>query len=281
VTPAEQFIREYSASIGLSPDIVMQVVMSEGGASSLENLTRQSLIGGAGTAAQEQSYGPLQLNINGGVGQRALEAGIDPRDPAQAFQALKFGLDVMKKEGLGQWHGWKGDPWAANTGAGTGAEVALPVSSDVYRLRESSVGSARDDSPHSGQPIGSKLPGSPYDLPKAPAVTVDAGYGGPGEGASHFGGTGLGTPAAPPVKITPPYRNPLAGVGAAVGKLGARGQGGTQIGNVPNPPSMMLPPIASVDPQAQAGQRQQLIAALMALNSGKLFPSAGGGGQIG
>jgi len=65
---------------------------------------------------QEASYGPLQLNINAGVGARALAAGIDPRDPKQAFNAVKYGLDVMSKEGLGQWFGWKGDPWAHKKG---------------------------------------------------------------------------------------------------------------------------------------------------------------------
>jgi hypothetical protein len=56
-----------------------------------------------------------------------LKAGIDPRNPADAFKAAKFSMDVMKNEGLGQWYGWKGDPWAAHGGKATGANVAVPV----------------------------------------------------------------------------------------------------------------------------------------------------------
>jgi hypothetical protein len=112
MTEMEKFIREYAASIGMNPDIVMQTVLNEGGVQSLDpnNYARQAL--GTESYGQEESYGPLQLNTRSGVGARALAAGIDPRDPKQAFAAAKFGMDVMKKEGLGQWHGWKGDPWA-------------------------------------------------------------------------------------------------------------------------------------------------------------------------
>lgn len=278
MTPTEKYIRDYAVSIGLNPDIVMQVVLSEGGEQSLTDLTRQSLVG-AGTGDQEQSYGPLQLNVRGGLGERALAAGIDPRDPKQALAGIKFGLDVMKKEGLGAWEGWKGDQWAANAGPGTRAEVPFPdaVTSAVYHLPKGSIDEAKQDSPHSAQPVGSKLPGSPFDLP--PPETP---YGGPGEGAGHFGGTGLGTPEKV-LALKEKYENPLLKVGAAVGKLGARNDQGTQIGAVPNPAMTSMPAMSGVDPAAAQRQQLAMQMALARLNSGQLWPMSGmsGGPPVG
>ena len=168
MSPMEQYIREYSASIGLNPDVIMRTVLAEGGPSSLTtDLARQSQLSLGG--GQEQSYGPFQLFMGGGVGNRALAAGIDPRDPAQAYRAAKFAMDVIRKEGLGQWHGWKGDPWAAHGGAGTGASVAMPSTAaagataapgDVGGLARGSIMAAQNASPGT--------PESPYVLP-APA----------------------------------------------------------------------------------------------------------------
>jgi len=142
MTEMEKFIRDYAASIGMNPDVVMQTVLAEGGQQSLDpsGYSRQAL--GTESYGQEESYGPLQLNTRSGVGARALAAGIDPRDPKQAFNAVKYGLDVMKKEGLGQWHGWKGDPWAhikgykgANSGV-TLTSVPTPEGYDAVASAE-------------------------------------------------------------------------------------------------------------------------------------------------
>lgn len=110
MTPMESFIRQYAASIGVDPEIAMRVVLSEGGPESLTDVTRQAL--GRGPSGQEKSYGPLQMNIEGGLGARALAQNIDPRKPEDAYKAVKFGLDTAKNEGWGAWYGWKGDPYA-------------------------------------------------------------------------------------------------------------------------------------------------------------------------
>ena len=86
----ERFIRDYAISIGLNPDVVMQVVLAEGGRQSLTDLTRAHIP--IDKKDDEISIGPLQLNMKRGLGQRALAAGIDARDPKQAYEALKFGL---------------------------------------------------------------------------------------------------------------------------------------------------------------------------------------------
>ena len=135
----------------------------------------------------------------------------------------------------------------------------------------------RRDTPSPAQPTGSQLPGPPVS------------YGGPGEGAGHFGGTGLGTPAAPVVTVEGPgpyptapgqkhdYNKDLAG---AVGALA-----GDQLVPSRAPAIPMLsanaytpsPAMTGGDPQAEAMQRQALAQILMQLNSGKLFGGFGGG----
>lgn len=122
MTPMESFIRQYAASIGVDPEIAMRVVLSEGGPESLTDVTRQAL--GRGPSGQEKSYGPLQMNIEGGLGARALAQNIDPRKASDAYKAVKFGLDVAKKEGWDAWYGadragigdWEGINKIANTG---------------------------------------------------------------------------------------------------------------------------------------------------------------------
>lgn len=126
MTEMEQFIRNYAASIGLNPEVVMQTVLAEGGRSSLEpgGYARQSQLSYKG--GQEQSYGPFQMFMGGGLGNRAQQAGIDVTNPADAFRTAQFAMDVMKQEGLGHWHGWKGDKWAARGYQPSGETVAVP-----------------------------------------------------------------------------------------------------------------------------------------------------------
>jgi hypothetical protein len=45
--------------------------------------------------------------MNGGLGNKALEAGIDPRDPAQWQKGVDFALDQAKTGGWGPWYGAK------------------------------------------------------------------------------------------------------------------------------------------------------------------------------
>lgn len=96
----EAYLRHAAARRGIDPDVAVRVALSEGG---LTDPVRQSDVVYQGQ--REQSYGPLQLNVQGGVGNAALRAGIDPRNPAQWRQALDFGLDEVARSGWGPWHG--------------------------------------------------------------------------------------------------------------------------------------------------------------------------------
>src|SRR5690606_6406636 len=52
---------------------------------------------------REQSYGPFQLYMNGGLGNEAMAAGIDPRKDWQG--GIDFALDKAKEGGWGPWYG--------------------------------------------------------------------------------------------------------------------------------------------------------------------------------
>jgi hypothetical protein len=272
----EKFIRDYAISIGLNPDIVMQVVLAEGGRQSLTDLTRAHIPTSAGD--DEVSIGPLQLNMKRGLGARALEAGIDARDPKQAYEALKFGLNVMRDEGLGAWAGWKGDKWAARAGKGTGATVASPVAQPMTADVKTYGGTQgiRGDAPSSAHPVGSDLPSQQYALVKPET------YGGPDEG----------TKPGPGVQIS---SDPAPAGGPLGGRVVARGVTETpkvkyQPSDVPEQPEYRITPAANAavsrgepitpaNPEAMMAQKQQLAALLAQLN-GRPMQGGGGYGQV-
>jgi hypothetical protein len=110
----ETYIRQSAAQHGIDPDVAVRVAMSEGG---LNDPVRQSDYRKGST--REPSYGPFQLLIGGpgtgfggGLGNRALAAGIDPRNPEHWQKAIDFALAEAGKRGWGQWYG------AARTGIG-------------------------------------------------------------------------------------------------------------------------------------------------------------------
>lgn len=105
----EEYIRTAAAQRGINPDVAVKVAMSEGG---LKDPIRQS--GVMRNGVREPSYGPFQLLVGGGetgfpegLGNRALAAGIDPRNPADAYRGIDFALDEASKKGWGQWYGAK------------------------------------------------------------------------------------------------------------------------------------------------------------------------------
>lgn len=109
MSPLEDYIRRAAAARGIDPDIAVRVAKAEGG---LNDPTRQSLVMKNGR--QEPSYGPFQLLVGGGdtgfpegLGNRALAAGIDPRNPNDAYRGIDFALDTAAKTGWGQWYGAK------------------------------------------------------------------------------------------------------------------------------------------------------------------------------
>ena len=102
MTPIEAYIRQAAVIRGIDPDTAVAVARAEGG---LDNPTRQSDVVKHGR--REQSYGPFQLLMQGGLGEKALQAGIDPRDPNQWKQGVDFALDHVTKNGWGEWYGAK------------------------------------------------------------------------------------------------------------------------------------------------------------------------------
>lgn len=102
--PLAGMVREEAQRAGVDPDVAVRVAMSEGG---LHDPVRQSDYKNPKTGERETSYGPLQLNIGGGLGDKALARGIDPRNPEHARAGVRFALEEAKAGGWGPWHGAK------------------------------------------------------------------------------------------------------------------------------------------------------------------------------
>src|SRR6185369_129166 len=101
------YTRAKALSLGIDPDVAVRVAESEGG---FGDPVRQSDVVYQGQ--REQSYGPFQLNVNGGLGSAALQQGIDPRNPAHVYRAIDFALEDAARNGWGAFHG------AARVGVG-------------------------------------------------------------------------------------------------------------------------------------------------------------------
>jgi len=112
------YIRQAATARGIDPEIAVRVAMSEGG---VKDPIRQSNV--VKNGVREASYGPFQLYMGGGLGNKALEAGIDPRDPNQWRQGVDFALDQAATGGWGPWYG------AAKVGVGnrTGLDNARAI----------------------------------------------------------------------------------------------------------------------------------------------------------
>jgi hypothetical protein len=132
----------------------------------------------------------------------------------------------------------------------------------------------RSDSPSYARPTGADVVKYATEHPPGPGGDVVT--------TSPYNLPAPGTVNNP--LITKEAKNPFEKVGAAVAKLGDRDQGSTLGGiqNVPNPPLTALPAMSSIDPVSANNQRNAMVAALMRLNSGQLWPMMGGGyGQSG
>ncbi|HEY5420147.1 MAG TPA: peptidoglycan recognition family protein [Marmoricola sp.] len=174
----EAFIRQAASARGINPDIAVQVARAEGG---LSDPVRQSDVVYRGR--REQSYGPLQLNVEGGVGSAAIKAGIDPRNPAHWRRAVEFGLDEVARAGWGQWHA------AAPLGIEnrTGLESARPIGVTAPAAAAAVV-AAPAARPTPGEPGGPPLaPGPVWEPPPAAAA-------GPAPTAQVFATPNLGGP---------------------------------------------------------------------------------------
>jgi len=97
----ESYIRHAAQKRGIDPEIAVRVAMSEGGVS---DPTRQSDVVKDGV--REQSYGPFQLYMNGGLGNEFQQStGLHPSDPGAWQKGIDFALDKAKEGGWGPWYG--------------------------------------------------------------------------------------------------------------------------------------------------------------------------------
>jgi hypothetical protein len=94
----ERYLRAAALKRGMDPDAIVRVAKTEGG---LSDPFQQSNV--VKNGRRERSYGPLQLYIDGGLGNEAIKAGIDPRTNWQG--GIDFGLDHAAKKGWGEWYG--------------------------------------------------------------------------------------------------------------------------------------------------------------------------------
>lgn len=89
------YVRAAALARGIDPNVAERVINQESGFNPYRN----------NLTAREKSYGVMQLNTQGGLGNVALGKGIDPRDPSQWRKHIDFGLDVVKRDGWRQWYG--------------------------------------------------------------------------------------------------------------------------------------------------------------------------------
>lgn len=144
MTEIEAYIRTAAIARGIDPDVAVAVAKSEGG---LTNPVRQSDV--VKNGRREPSYGPFQLYFGGGLGDQALKAGIDARDPNQWKQGVDFALNTAAKSGWGDWYG------AKNTGIGNweGIKGARPVGISLNST-PAAGGTAPTPNAVSGAPAG-------------------------------------------------------------------------------------------------------------------------------
>lgn len=96
--PIEAYIRQSAERNGIDPDVAVRVARSEGG---LSDPFRQSDV--VKNGKRERSYGPFQLYMDGGLGNKALARGIDPRRDWKA--GVDFALENAARSGWGAWYG--------------------------------------------------------------------------------------------------------------------------------------------------------------------------------
>lgn len=144
----EAYARRKAASLGIDPERAVLVANNEGG---FELPNRQSDYINPNTGRREESYGPFQLNMEGGLGAEALKRGIDARNPAHVRQAIDFALEHAarngweafrgaKRAGLGNWDGiGSAQPQTAQSSAPTAPApgpqaVAMPQGGGAINL---------------------------------------------------------------------------------------------------------------------------------------------------
>lgn len=161
------YIQNAAVARGIDPSIAVKVAASEG----LGAYVGDKSLGG--------SYGPYQLFMGGGLGNEALKAGIDPRDPSTVRQQIDFALDTAAAKGSwGDWNGAKsmgittqGLQNAKPIGISAVNTSAQPSPVDVVNQRDRAMAA------RATPPAGLNLPTVPGPQAGAQRLELGPGYG--------------------------------------------------------------------------------------------------------
>lgn len=115
------YIRQAAKARGIDPDVAVRVARAEG----LKPGTWQSNVVNKKTGKRERSYGPYQLYIDGGLGNRfKKDTGLDPSDPKNVLRTVDYALDEVTRDGWKQWYGARDNGIGRWQGVGKGAKAA-------------------------------------------------------------------------------------------------------------------------------------------------------------
>jgi hypothetical protein len=154
MTEVEAYIRASAIARGIDPDVAVRVAMTEGGVTDPYRMSEVPVDGGT-----ENSIGPFQLFMNGGLGSEALKIGIDPTKNWKA--GVDFALDTAaKKKSWADWHGARDNNIPNDAGF---AETTKPVGVTLTSARH--VGGA-------GSGAGSFADPNVVQVPDAPVVAA-------------------------------------------------------------------------------------------------------------
>ena len=127
------YIRQKATALGLNPDAIINTVSNEG---------LSSYVGDHGT-----SFGDFQLHTGGGMGDTAIAAGINIRDPSTWKAQTDFALGEMAKHKgnadwyRGTWHG--SSAWdAANFSKGGSSALSSGALNVIDKTREFGIGNS-------------------------------------------------------------------------------------------------------------------------------------------
>lgn len=118
----ENYIIQSARRYGVDPDTALRVARAEGG-TKLWN--RQSDV--VKNGKRERSYGPFQLYMDGGLGNKfKQETGMDPSDAAAGPAGIDFAMREAAKGGWTPWYGARAiglQRWDGIKGGGTGGPL--------------------------------------------------------------------------------------------------------------------------------------------------------------
>lgn len=256
--PIETYIRQAAAARGIDPDIAVRIARAEGG---LTDPVRQSEV--VKNGVREQSYGPFQLYLGGGLGNQALKAGIDPRDPNQWQRGVDFALDeAARNKSWSHWYGRGPAGVGVNEGFSGGA-----------RPGEQSVAEFRNRPQQPPAAPGTVPPmGTPTYVGNAPVATpvAETGRDALAQTAAPAAQPGMMGWLKSHLKTGEQGEDARKNLATAMAGMAGKQQTMPQIVQ-PKAARVDDPTIATIDPQQALMQRQQMAEIMAKLNSGKLW----------